>query len=138
MKCGIRMAVALGAGYLLGRSKTARRGARKLVLGRGVRKLVPGDLTGELGSRVGELVETMRGELLDAAKAAATTALTSRIDSLSSSLHGRAEALRNPSAAGGAGAEDAEPEDEDTEPEKTSAPSRTVRARRGPRPAAAH
>ena len=46
-----------------------------------------------------EIVSTIHGDLLDAGKAAATSAVSSRIDSLSDTLHDRAETFRNPEAA---------------------------------------
>ena len=59
------------------------------------------DIAGALGPQVTEIVNTVRGELLDAAKGAAAAAVTSRIDTLSDSLHERAETLKNPEAAVG-------------------------------------
>lgn len=151
MKCGVRVALALGGGYLLGRSKIARRGAKKLALGRAVKKLVPGDLAGALGPQVTEIVDTIRGDLLDAARSAATDAVISRVDSLTGTLHDRADALRNPgAAAAGAGEaagrlrrrgrrvgseEETGPEDYDDEPDLREEERRGGR-RRGEAPRA--
>lgn len=115
MKCGAQAALAVGVGYLLGRRRKMRLatmvavGAASGGLGklgpiavrRGAKYLGSSDIAGALGPQIGEIVDTVRGELLDAAKAAAASAVTSRIDSLSDSLHERAETLRNPEAAVG-------------------------------------
>jgi hypothetical protein len=70
-------------------------------LRQGAKYLGKTDIAGALGPQINEIVDTVRGELLDAAKGAAAAAVTSRIDSLSDSLHERAETLRNPEAAVG-------------------------------------
>jgi hypothetical protein len=115
MKGGAQTALALGVGYILGRRRKMRL-ATMLALGAatgGVARLGPvamrqgakylgkTDIAGALGPQVTEIVDTVRGELLDAAKGAAAAAVTSRIDSLSDNLHDRAETLRNPEAAVG-------------------------------------
>ena len=113
MKGGVQTALALGVGYILGRNRKMRLatmlavgaatgGAAKLgpaALRQGTKYLGKTDIAGALGPQVTEIVNTVRGELLDAAKGAATAAVTSRIDSLSDNLHDRAETLRNPEAA---------------------------------------
>jgi len=115
MKCSAQTALALGVGYILGRRRKMRLatmlavgaatgGAAKLgpaALRQGTKYLGKTDIVGALGPQVTEIVNTVRGELLDAAKGAATAAVTSRIDSLSDNLHERAETLRNPEAAVG-------------------------------------
>ena len=115
MKGGIGTALALGVGYILGRNRKMRLatmlaigaatgGAAKLgpaALRQGTKYLGKTDIAGALGPQVTEIVSTVRGELLDAAKGAAAAAVTSRIDTLSDSLHDRAETLRNPEAAVG-------------------------------------
>jgi hypothetical protein len=113
MKGGTQTAVAIGVGYILGRRRKMRL-ATMLALGaatgglgklgpvalkRGAKFLGSTDIGGALGPQVGEIVSTIRGDLLDAGKAAATAAVSSRIDSLSDSLHDRADTLRNPEAA---------------------------------------
>ena len=115
MKGGAQTALALGVGYILGRRRKMRL-ATMLALGAatgGAARLGPAamrqgakyigktDIAGALGPQVTEIVNTVRGELLDAAKGAAAAAVTSRIDSLSDNLHDRAETLRNPEAAVG-------------------------------------
>jgi hypothetical protein len=113
MKGGVQTALALGVGYILGRNRKMRLatmlavgaatgGAAKLgpaALRQGTKYLGKTDIAGALGPQVTEIVNTVRGELLDAAKGAATAAVTSRIDSLSDNLHDRAETLKNPEAA---------------------------------------
>jgi hypothetical protein len=115
MKGGAQAALALGVGYILGRRRKMRLatmlaigaatggigGLGPAALRRGAKYLGSTDIAGALGPQVGEIVSTVRGELLDAAKGAATAAVTNRIDSLSDSLHDRAETLRNPEAAMG-------------------------------------
>jgi len=115
MKGGAQTALAIGIGYILGRRRKMRL-ATMLAVGAatgGVAKLGPAalrqgtkylgktDIAGALGPQVTEIVNTVRGELLDAAKGAAAAAVTSRVDSLSDNLHERAETLRNPEAAVG-------------------------------------
>jgi hypothetical protein len=115
MKGGAQTALAIGVGYLLGRRRKMRLatmlalgaatgGAARLapvVMRQGAKYLGKTDIAGALGPQVIEIVDTVRGELLDAAKGAAAAAVTSRIDSLSDNLHERAETLRNPEAAAG-------------------------------------
>ncbi|QYA99888.1 Lsr2 family protein (plasmid) [Rhodococcus sp. USK10] len=69
MKTSGQVVVALGAGYLLGR----------------------GTATLTSSPEVAKLCETVRGELMTSAKAAAITAVTSHIDSLTSRLHSGGE-----------------------------------------------
>jgi hypothetical protein len=121
MKGGAQTALALGVGYILGRRRKMRLatmlalgaatgGAAKLgpaALRQGTKYLGKTDIAGALGPQVTEIVNTVRGELLDAAKGAATAAVTSRVDSLSDNLHERAETLRNPEAAVGKAGETA-------------------------------
>ncbi|PQP10044.1 hypothetical protein [Rhodococcus opacus] len=88
-----QMAAAIGAGYLLGR--TRRMKLALMLAGAGTAGRFPGGprelLT--LGTKmlanspeVAKLGDTVRGELLGAAKAAAVTAASQRIDSLSNRL----------------------------------------------------
>jgi len=115
MKCGAQTALAIGVGYILGRRRKMRLASMLAVgaatgaaaklgptaLKQGTKYLGKTDIAGALGPQVTEIVNTVRGELLDAAKGAAAAAVTSRIDSLSDNLHDRAETLRNPEAAAG-------------------------------------
>ena len=113
MKGGTPAALAIGVGYLLGRRRKLRTatiiaaGAATGGLGslggaalrRGVSKLGSSDALGSLGPQLGGIAETVRGDLLDAGKAAAMAAVSNRIESLSDSLHDRAAAVRDPAAA---------------------------------------
>ncbi|MEI5527269.1 ABC transporter substrate-binding protein [Streptomyces brasiliscabiei] len=81
-------------GYLLGRTKKA-----KLALGLGA--LLAGSQVrpGQLGKAVdapflGDLTKQIRSELTDASKAAATSVLSSKADSLAGTLHERTAGLR--------------------------------------------
>lgn len=118
---GTQAAVAIGVGYVLGRRKKMRL-ATMLAIGAasgGLGRFGPAalrqvgkyvgktDLAGALGPEVGDIVNTIRGDLLDASRAAAASAVTSRLDSFSDSLHDRAETLRNPAAAAGEAGEKA-------------------------------
>jgi hypothetical protein len=113
MKGGTPAALALGVGYLLGRRrklKTATVLAAAAATGglgslggaalrRGTSKLGSSEALGGLGPQLGEIAGTVRGDLLDAGKAAAMAAVSSRIESLSDSLHDKASAVREPAAA---------------------------------------
>jgi hypothetical protein len=113
MKGGAQTAVAIGVGYYLGRRRKMR-AATALALGaatgglgglgpaalkRGTKLLSNTDIAGSLGPQVNDIVDTVRGDLLDAGKAAATAAVTSRLESFADNLHDRAETLRHPEAA---------------------------------------
>jgi hypothetical protein len=134
MKSSAPVAVALAAGYLLGRTRKMR---WALVLGAAA-------ASGQLGGLKGQLLEQgtkalqsspelakigeSGGRLLDAGKAAAMAAVSSRVDSLSGTLQDRTESLAGaaggkvPGVPGGEkggparegrGPQDEEPEDED-------------------------
>jgi len=109
MKGSMRAATALGIGYVLGRKKRLRTAtllaavtafgsssAGSLVLQRGLKVLSNTDAFGKLSPQLGEIVDTVRGDLLDAGKAAVGAAVSNQVDSLTSSIHERAERLRNP------------------------------------------
>ena len=92
MKCGVKVALAAGTCYVLGRRKVrlvtmlalgaaATGGMGKLgpaALRQGAKYLGKTDIAGALGPQVTEIVDTIRGDLLDAGKAAAAAAVTSR------------------------------------------------------------
>ncbi|ETK35501.1 hypothetical protein [Microbispora sp. ATCC PTA-5024] len=105
MKDGLKVALAVIAGYYLGRHHKLRF-AFMLALA-----ILAGRLKGEgavgtileqgtkiLGSspELGKITDRVRGDLLDIGKAAAMRATSKQIDSLSDRLHERAEALRQP------------------------------------------
>jgi hypothetical protein len=118
MKCSTQAALAIGAGYLLGRRRKMRLAAMLAAgaatgglgslggkaLQRGIKMLGSTEALGKFAPQLGELADTVRGDLIDAGKAAATAAVNNRIESLTDSLHERAEFVRDPGAAvGGAG-----------------------------------
>jgi hypothetical protein len=118
MKGSMQAAMTLGVGYALGRRRKFRTatllaaatafgstGVSSLVLRRGMKMLASTDAFGKLAPQLGEIVDTVRGDLLDAGKAAVGAAVSNQVDSLTSSIHERADRLRNPAdaAAGGVG-----------------------------------
>lgn len=114
MKGGTQAAVALGVGYLLGRRRKFRRaailaavtatgsfsGLSKALMGRGLKALGSTEMIGKLSPQLGEIADTARTELLDAGKTAAMALVSNRVESLSDSLHSRAQVLSDPAAAG--------------------------------------
>ncbi|MFF3747197.1 hypothetical protein ACWDFH_24405 [Streptomyces kronopolitis] len=112
MMTNAKIGVALVGGYVLGRTKKA-----KLAIGLGMYlagkrlNLDPRQL-GKLVANspvLGPLNDQIRGELVDATKSAATSALTQRMSTLTDSLHERTLAL---SDAGGGSGRGEEPSDE--------------------------
>ncbi|MGN6792848.1 MAG: hypothetical protein ACTHJW_10745 [Streptosporangiaceae bacterium] len=126
------VALAIGAGYLLGRKRKLRLalvlasaaatgrvgGVAAKAIKRGGSLVGSSDAIGKLSPELGSLMSTMRGDLADAGKAAVQAAVSSRIESLTGSLHDRAEGLRSP----------AQPEQQ--EEEVTDEPDRDGRAER--------
>lgn len=120
MRSSERAAVALSIGYVLGRRKKLRMAAilaaatavggqpiAGMAMKRAMKMLGSTDLIGKLPPQLGDITDTLRGDLLPAGKAAAGAAVSNRIDSVTSSLHNRAERLRNPAETVAAGAEGA-------------------------------
>ncbi len=113
MKGGTQTALALGAGYVLGRRRKMRMttvlvaaaatgglgGLGGAALRRGLKMAGSSDLLGRFTPQLGELADTVRDDLMGAGKAAATAAVTSRLESLTDSLHERADLVRDPGAA---------------------------------------
>src|SRR5919198_1910692 len=104
MKCGTQVALAVGAGYLLGRKHRLR---LAMLLGAaaasGRLATAPGQLlqrgTEALGAAPG--VDKLAGageRLVEAGRTAVVTAAASRIESLTGRLHEQAEMLREPVA----------------------------------------
>jgi hypothetical protein len=95
MKPGGRVAVGLVAGYFLGRTRKMRLALMLAAAGATGKLGSPGELAQRgvkmLASspEVAKIGQTVRGELVDALKAAAVTAASSRIDSLSDRLQGQ-------------------------------------------------
>lgn len=114
MASGRQVTLALGVGYLLGRGRknkmTIMLGAATLtgastgpvaqLLRRGVKTATTSvgsaGVLGKISPQFGEIAGLVRGDLVDAGKAAATAAVNNRVESLAGQLHERAEALRNP------------------------------------------
>lgn len=112
MKGGTQAAMAIGVGYVLGRRRkmrtatvlaiaTATGGLGGMALRRGMKMLGSTEALSKVAPQLGDIAGTVRGDLVDAGKAAATAAVSSRIESLTDSLHERAETIRNPAAAAG-------------------------------------
>ena len=109
MKASMRAAAAIGVGYLLGRRRKLRTATFMaaatavggttvggLLLKRGMKMLNSTEAFGKIAPQLTEITDTLRGDLLTAGKAAATAAVSNRVDSLTGSLHDHAERLRNP------------------------------------------
>ncbi|TQS27994.1 hypothetical protein [Microbispora sp. KK1-11] len=127
MKDGLKVALAVIAGYYLGRHHKLRL-ALVLALAILAARLKGEGAAGALLEQVpkilggaapdlGKITERVRGDLLDIGKAAAMRATSRQIDSLSDKLHERAEALRQPKGRGRA-AEEEEEEEEKGRPEE--------------------
>jgi hypothetical protein len=136
MKNKGQVALAVGAGYLLGRRRKMRLalalgaaaatggfgGLAGQLVRRGAKLAGSNDVLGKISPELGEITDTVRTDLLDAGKAAAMTAVRSRIDRMSDQLHDQAEMWRQPHGEDGQaepdrGASDeivAGPEDEET------------------------
>lgn len=113
MKGGTQAALALGVGYVLGRRRKMRLttmiaigtatgglgGLGGVALRRGMKMLGSTEALSKFAPQLGELADTVRNDLVDAGRAAATAAVTSRIESLTDSLQERAEMVRDPAAA---------------------------------------
>lgn len=113
MKGGTQAAVAIAVGYVLGRRKKMRMatvlaaaaatgglgGIGGPLIRRGAKLLGSTEMFGNIAPQFRDIADTVRGDLVDAGKAAATAAVSGRIESLTDSLHERAETIRNPAAA---------------------------------------
>ncbi|WP_433498424.1 hypothetical protein ACQP1K_26630 [Sphaerimonospora sp. CA-214678] len=125
MKEGLKVALAILAGYYLGRRrKLGLMGVLALII---VANRLRGEGTaggllqqgvkalGGASPELGKITERVRGDLLDVGKAAVMAATSKQIDALSDRLHERAEALRHPKAptAGRPAPGTAEPEAEE-------------------------
>ena len=114
MKSGTQVALAVGAGYLLGRRRKMR---MALMLGgaamagglggmpgqlvrRGAGLLGSADVLGKLAPGLGEVTGMISEELLPVGKAAARAAVSSQVNALSDRVHERAEVLRHAQEAG--------------------------------------
>ncbi len=122
MKDGLKVALAVIAGYYLGRHHKLRL-ALVLALAILAARLKGEGAAGALLEQVpkilggaapdlGKITERVRGDLLDIGKAAAMRATSRQIDNLSDKLHERAEALRQPKGRGRAAEEEGKEEEE--------------------------
>jgi hypothetical protein len=115
MRGGTQTALALGVGYVLGRRRKMRMttilavaaatgglgGVGGAALRRGMKMLGSTEALSKVSPQLGEIVDTVRGDLVDAGKAAAVAAATDRIGSLADTLHERAQSIREPAQAMG-------------------------------------
>jgi hypothetical protein len=141
MKDGVRMGVAIGLGYLLGRTRKMR--LALMLAGAGATGRFGKSSTAlikqgtdVLGSspEVKTLAETVRGRLVEAGKAAALTAVSSRVDALSEKIEEGTRSLSEPPVPG---QKEEEPEEREQEqggetprrrPRHTTTPRRRRRA----------
>ena len=98
MKPGARVALGVGIGYFLGRTKKMR--LAMMLAGAGVTGKLPAnpqELLQRGSSMIGsspeitKITDSVRGELVNAARAAAVTAVSNRIDALNDRLQTRAD-----------------------------------------------
>lgn len=103
------MALAVGAGYLLGRTHKTKLalglaaaaatgkagGVSGQLLKRGTKLVGSSDALGKLSPELTQVTDMIRGDLVDVGKAAALSAVRGRIDRLSSSLQERADVIRD-------------------------------------------
>lgn len=134
MKCGCSMAVAVVAGYVLGRSHKTRSAALlALSAAAGGRlPIEPRELLRHtsLGGPLEKLTGDLRGRLVESGTALVKRAASSGIESFSDKLQQRADALRGPDATKGA-----EPggDEEPQAPAVRKRPARRERHRARPR-----
>jgi hypothetical protein len=114
MKSGTQTAVALAFGYVLGRRRKMRLalmlaaaamtpglgGVGGQLARKGTKALGSTDAFGKLSPELAEMTGLVRGDLADAGKAAAMTAVNSRVEDLTDWIHDRAEAWREAIPAG--------------------------------------
>lgn len=134
-----KIATAVVAGYLLGRTKQGKRALRiALWLGGGTSGVAStlgqqGLSRLEANPAIGALLTQVRGPLLDAGRKALTSALENRANSLADNLHSRTEALGLPGAPSAGDVIDADQdEDEEEEQEEEAPPPRQRRQRSEP------
>ncbi|TQM32860.1 hypothetical protein [Nocardia bhagyanarayanae] len=149
MKGGARLAAGVAIGYALGRTRKMR--LAMMLAGAGLSRQAggPQELLQRGASVLGsskeltKITDTIRGELMDAARAAAVTAASNRIDALNARLQGRGESAEAEEDTGeeerpedaddyaeedyesDEDREDEEEDEEDTEPEKGKRSSST-------------
>jgi hypothetical protein len=108
MKCRTQVALAVGAGYFLGRTRKTKLalglaavaatgkfgGVSGQLVKRGTKLIGSSDALGKLAPQLTEVTELIRGDLVDAGKAAALSAVRGRIDNLSDRIQDQADAFR--------------------------------------------
>jgi hypothetical protein len=128
MKDGVRIGMAVGLGYLLGRTRKGRLALMLVgvgVTGRAAKN--PAALVKQgvdiLGSspEVKTLTETVRGRLVEAGKAAAVSAVSSRVDTLTGKIEERTGALSSSPLAGQADETDEDADTREDEQERQRA-----------------
>jgi hypothetical protein len=140
VKAGPRVVLAVGVGYFLGRTRKMRLALMIAAAGAtgkagGARQLLQRGLRGLADSpEFGQIADSLRGELLTAAKSAAATVATSRVKSLNSRL----QDAKIPGQRDSDDEDYAEPDDqdvdeldEDYEEEEESKPTRRSRSGNG-------
>ena len=127
MKTGARVAVAIGAGYVFGRTRKMRLAMMAAAASAtGILANPPREVFERLMRRalsspeINEISESVRGDLAGAAKSAAFSAATSRIEALNQRLRDTGH-LPEPQAAE---SEPAEPEPAEPEPAEEPEPTR--------------
>jgi hypothetical protein len=122
MNGGARLGLAVTAGYVLGRSRKMKWTlAIAALAGRGRLPTGPGGLLQQGAKALASSPEAtkrtdeMRGLLVEAGKAAAIAAVSSKINSLSDGLRERSDAMRAASAGGNRGAAAGDEEDSEDE-----------------------
>lgn len=109
----LKVALALGVGYFLGRSHKTRLafilavgaatggfgGVAKRVVTSGGKRLAASESLSKLSPEFGNVVDSLKGDLAEAGKAAAKAAITNRLDAVADSIHDRTETLRGQAVA---------------------------------------
>jgi hypothetical protein len=139
MNSGACLGLAVAAGYLLGRfhkmkwalGLAALAGGRRLPSGPGA-LVQQGAKLLTSSPELTKLTDEMKGRLVDAGKAAAVAAVSSKINSLSDGLRERSDAMRDVSAGGTGGAEAGDGEDVESERDRDEDRAADARRKRHP------
>ncbi len=141
MRNNLKVPLAVGAGYLLGRKRKMRLavavaagaatgslgGVASRALKFGGKQLASSDSLSKFSPEFGQVADTIRGDLANAGKTAAKAAITSRMDVLASSLHDRTQAMARQPEAGGADGDRDRDRDSDGEGQEAHADQRRSR-----------
>ncbi|WP_418960664.1 hypothetical protein [Streptomyces tritici] len=126
-----KIGTALIGGYVLGRTKKGKL-ALGLAMAMAGSRIKPGEIRGALARSplLSNVNQQVRGELVGAGKAAATTVLNAKAERLADTLHQRTADLRNGSQEGAqeGSEEEAAPEKSDRPEGKREAPERKTQA----------